>query len=179
MSLLLTEPSFSSLSPCLPGALRPLKESPLHNFPSTLKTGHTLRKAYDSELGPEGRGPWVLHLLSRLGPSWGPYLPVHLQDQGGLRSYLLPHHCLWSLSDPQRLFLWGLCPPGHWPPGAGLTKRQGDLAQKSDLEGCSLVWSSPLCRGTLMTRACGPGAGIRRTGKPSGWDCLSGLPPSR
>lgn len=135
MSLLLTEPSFPSLNPCPPGTLHPLKEPPLHNFPSTLRTGHTLRKAYDSELGAEGRGLRVLHLLSRLGPFWDPYLPEHLQEQGGLHSYLLPHHCLWSLSDPQRLFLWGLCSPGHWPPGAGLTKREGNLAQRSDLEG--------------------------------------------
>lgn len=40
----LTAPSLPSLS--LPTqALSPLKEPPLHNFPSTLSTSHTLRKA--------------------------------------------------------------------------------------------------------------------------------------
>lgn len=83
-------PSLPSLS--LPTrALGPLKEPLLHNFPSTLSTSHTLRKAtlrtYNSELGSEGRGPCVLHTHTPPETLQVPYLPVYPKEQAGLRSH--------------------------------------------------------------------------------------------
>lgn len=57
-----------------------------------------------TELDPGWRGRGRLDSILPLltGPSWGPYLPV----QRSLHSHLCPHHCLWLLSYPQRVFLW-------------------------------------------------------------------------
>ena len=49
-------PSFCSLSPLHLRALSHIKESPLHNFSSTLNTGHILRKAQTGHVTELGWG---------------------------------------------------------------------------------------------------------------------------
>lgn len=101
--------------------------------------------------------------LTWLGPSWGPQLPAHPQEQvvsTSTSSFIIAFGLRVTLSGSSS---GAICPPGHRPPDAGLTEQQGNLDRRSDLEGGSPVWA-PIFRGTLMTWTCEPGAGMGGTG---------------
>lgn len=77
------------------------------------------------------------------GPSWGPYLPGHLQKQVVSTPTPSPSgpHAL-APERPRSSPPGTICFPGHPSPGAGLSKGQGNLARGSDLDASGLVWVS-------------------------------------